>query len=71
MDRRTIGSSLLTSVGYDAEQQALELEFRNGRIYRYFGVPELVHRRLLHAPSLGEFFNAEIRDHYVCERVRG
>jgi YD repeat-containing protein len=70
MERRTLGSSVLVSVGYDADDQILEITFTNGRVYRYEKVPELVHRRLLHAPSPGEFFNAEIRDHYVSERVR-
>jgi hypothetical protein len=27
-------------------------------------VPELVYRRFLRAPSLGAFFNVEIRDRY-------
>jgi hypothetical protein len=70
MERRTIGSSVLVSIGYDADDQILEVAFVNGRVYRYEQVPELVHRRLLNAPSPGAFFNAEIRDHYASERVR-
>ncbi len=69
MLRRALESSSLASVGYDAERQILEVEFRNGRTYRYLEVPELVHRRLLKAPSMGKFFNEEIRDHYRSERV--
>ena len=69
MERRPLGSSVLVAAGYDAEQQILELAFANGRVYRYASVPELVHRRLIKAPSAGEFFNAEIRDHYPSERI--
>jgi hypothetical protein len=70
MERRSIGSSVLVSVGYDADDQILEVTFVNGRVYRYEQVPELVHRRLLNARSAGEFFNTEIRDQYRSERVR-
>jgi hypothetical protein len=59
----------MTSVGYDAEAQVLEVEMRGQRVYRYIGVPELVYHRFARARSLGEFFNAEIRDRYACERV--
>ena len=61
---------MLVAAGYDPDGQVLELVFANGRIYRYAPVPELVHRRLLRAPSAGSFFNAEIRDRYPSERVR-
>ena len=64
-----VDSSLLTSVGYDADAQVLEIEMRGRRVYRYTDVPELVFHRFLKAASLGEFFNAEIRDRYPCERV--
>ena len=61
---------MLVAAGYDPDDQVLELVFANGRIYRYAPVPELVHRRLLRAPSAGSFFNTEIRDRYPSERVR-
>jgi lysyl-tRNA synthetase class 2 len=69
MERRPLGSSVLLEAGYDPDDQVLELVFANGRIYRFEQVPELVHRRLLRAPSAGSFFNAEIRDRYPSERV--
>jgi hypothetical protein len=61
----------MTSVGYDADTQVLEIEMRGRgwRVYRYNNVPELVFHRFLKAASLGEFFNAEIRDRYPCERL--
>ena len=69
MERRPLGSSVLLEAGYDPEVQVLELVFANGRVYRFEQVPELVHRRLLNAPSAGSFFNAEIRDRYPSERL--
>ncbi len=69
MRRRPITSSVVGSVGYDRDSQTLEVEFTTGRVYRYLEVPELLYRRLLRAHSAGEFFNAEIRDHFPAERA--
>lgn len=64
VERRRLESSLIRSVGFDREQNILELELAGGRTYRYFGVPARIHRALLAAPSAGAFFNREIRERY-------
>ena len=69
MRRQPVESSSLQSVGYDAASQVLEVQFRTGRVYRYFGVPPDVYNSLLQASSRGAFFNANIRDQYPFERV--
>lgn len=66
MRRRPVESSTIDSVGY--EGNVLEVRFRSGRVYRYFGVPSRVHTELLDADSKGRFFNGEIRDAYRFER---
>jgi hypothetical protein len=71
MRRKPVDSSSLVSVGYDAERTLLEIELVNGRVYRYVDVPEILYRRLLAAPSLGAFFNHEIRDVYAYAEVTG
>ncbi|HKH64335.1 MAG TPA: KTSC domain-containing protein [Solirubrobacterales bacterium] len=60
-------SSSLASVGY--EDEALEVRFRNGGVYRYFGVPDWLHRMLLKTESKGRFFNLAIRDRYRAEKL--
>jgi hypothetical protein len=67
MRRAPVESSSLASVGYQGA--VLEVEFRNGGVYRYIDVPEEVHRRLMSAESKGRFFNFEIRDAYRCEQI--
>ena len=61
MKRTPVTSSLIASVGYDAAQETIEVEFQNGRIYQYFDVEESEMRELLEADSLGAYFNANIR----------
>jgi len=69
MDREAVLSSNLASVGYDPASETLEVEFNNGRVYEYYNVPQFMHERLMEAPSIGIFFNAEIKKAYSCNQV--
>lgn len=68
--RATIESSALTALGYSKNLRALEVEFRDGLIYRYLDVPPAVYRELLSADSRARFYNQQIRGRYRCLRVR-
>ena len=59
--RSPVSSSALRSVGYDEEQQILEIEFTNGAVYRYFDVPAEVYRGLMGAESHGRYFHQHVR----------
>jgi hypothetical protein len=50
MHRTTVASDNLASISYDASDAVLEIEFRNGRVYDYLGVPEDVFRGLMSLP---------------------
>jgi KTSC domain len=69
MERTPVSSSSLASVGYAEETQTLEVEFKRGTVYQYFGVPRALHRALLDAPSVGQFFNANIRDVFPFDEI--
>lgn len=69
MDRQPVDSSNLSSVGYDADAETLEVEFRNGSVYQYFGVPSATHQSLLQAPSVGSYFISHVRNSYNQRRV--
>jgi len=65
-----LDSTLLVSANYQVGESQLLLEFCNGAIYLYFGVPEAIHQSLLAADSKGAYFNRQIRNHfhYMCLR---
>jgi KTSC domain len=69
MDREAVSSSNIASVGYNPDSETLEVEFRNGLVYEYYNVPLFMHERLMAAPSIGTFFNAEIRNSFACSKV--
>ena len=62
-------STTLATVASDAEQELLQLEFRDRARYQYFRVPAEVHAALLHAPSKGAYFNRVIRERFAYARV--
>jgi len=69
MERVPLASSSLASAQYDAETETLEIEFRNGRMYSYSGVPLHIYEQLMEADSKGQFYNLHIRDAYPFVRV--
>jgi hypothetical protein len=62
MERDPVSSSLVESIGYDPDEQILEVGLENGRVYQYREVPESTYQSFLAADSLGRYFNRHIRD---------
>ena len=61
MERTPVQSSSVSSVGYDRDSSTLELEFLNGSVYQYFGVPESIFNGLINAPSKGTFLDQFVK----------
>jgi len=69
MDRVPVQSSNLASVGYDPQSLTLEIEFINGGIYQYFGVPQETYEGLMNAGSKGSYFHNQIKNVYSYSRI--
>lgn len=70
MERQYVSSSNIASIGYDAAEQILEVEFNNGSIYQYYDVPESIYDGLMSASSHGKFLNANVKNGgYRYERI--
>jgi len=69
MDRQTVTSGALKSVGYDADALVLEVEFRTGRVYQYEGVAPETHAWLLRVENKGGFLNRMIIDRFPTREV--
>jgi KTSC domain len=70
MERKSIVSSNLSSIGYDLPSSILEVEFKNGSIYQYLGVPENVYKKLMTAPSIGSYLNKHIKVTYRYNQLK-
>jgi KTSC domain len=66
--RIPVESSLLSSFEY-SDEETLNLHFRSGATYRYFGVPESVVEGLIAAQSKGSYFNRHLRNRFRYQRL--
>ncbi len=64
MNRTSVHSSSVVSVGYDPATMTLEVEFVGGGTYQYFDVPETEYQGLMAASSLGRHVNQQIKPKY-------
>lgn len=69
MERQSVESSSILSVGYDDGEQILELEFRGGAVYQYDGVGSDIMQLLHDGRSIGRFVNQVIKTTYPERRV--
>lgn len=64
MLRTALDSTSLLAAAYQEPLALLELQFRSGALYRYFGVPASIYDGLLSAESKGRYFNSFIRKRF-------
>lgn len=68
--REPVQSTAIASVGYSRRLHALEIEFKNGAIYRYLEVDRATYHGLMSAPSKTRFYHEKIRSKYRSLHVR-
>jgi len=61
---------MLRSIGFDAANNVLEVEFRDLSVYQYVDVPEREATGLLAAASKGKYFTSQIKGRYRTHKVR-
>ncbi len=69
MDRKSVDSSHIESIGYDAVNSILEIEFIKGGLYQYFDVPEHIYEELMSAGSHGEYLSHNIKGKYSYSKA--
>jgi hypothetical protein len=68
--REPVQSTALAFVGYSRRLHALEIEFKNGAIYRYLEVDRSTYHGLMSASSKTRFYHEKIRSKYRSLQVR-
>ncbi len=69
MDRKSIDSSMIRSIGYDVDNSTLEIEFNGGEVWQYFDFTESSWYEFDASDSKGKFFHREIKNQYSESRV--
>ena len=70
MERIEVDSSMIASVGYDAQKKTLEVEFNSGKVYQYEDVPEEEYAGLMESDSKGRYMLGCVIDFYSYHEVR-
>ncbi|MGA1264894.1 MAG: KTSC domain-containing protein [Prochlorothrix sp.] len=65
-----VESSMAQSIGYDADRQVLQIEFKAGATYRFEEVDGETWRQLQQSESIGKFFNQHIKGRHPSWRKR-
>lgn len=65
-----VESSNVNKVGYDETAQILQVEFKNGGVYRYKAVPKDMYDAMLTAPSIGSFIAKCIKGYFESEKAQ-
>lgn len=69
MERKPVESSHFVAVGYEPTSRKMHIEFKNGAVYEYAGVPEQFHKTLMEADSQGTFFHKNVKPHFNARKI--
>lgn len=69
MDRESVVSNNILSIGYDEESQVLEVEFKYCGIYQYIDVPKVIHNNLMAAGSIGKYLHLNVKQVFAHKKV--
>ena len=69
MERTPVSSSNISAIGYDTGNQVLEVEFTNGAVYAYSGVPSDEYEGFMNADSKGKYLHANIKNRYSVMKL--
>jgi len=47
----------------------MEIEFQNGLVYQYSGVPPKVYADLMHADEIGKYYSEKVRPKFQTKQV--
>jgi len=69
MERQFTDSSMISSIGYDASNSILEVEFSSGVIWQYYDFPESQWYEFESSGSKGKYSHTEIKDQFTGSQV--
>jgi len=64
-----VQSSNIDTVDYSESENVLTISFLNGSVYKFFEVPQSIFNELINAPSVGGFFNKNIKNIFNYKKI--
>jgi hypothetical protein len=69
VERLIVEGTQLGSVGYNARKNDLEIEFKDGSVTLYMGVPAPIYLALMNAEDKDAYYNKHVKDIFINWRV--
>ncbi len=64
-----VGSTMANAIGYDSDNEILQVEFNNGAVYQYSDIDEDTWEDLYTSKAVGRYFNQNIKGKYLSQRI--
>lgn len=69
IERMLICSGILSSIGYNAQRRALQVEFTNGHLYRIDDVSAHTYKALMQAENFDRYYREYIKYRYKITKI--
>lgn len=75
MTRVTVTHPVFRSVGYDSDDQTMEVSFRDGRVVLYRGVPMAIYNKFMRASlradvNMEDYYHTVINGQFPAREIR-
>jgi hypothetical protein len=64
-----VASPMANAIGYDSENEVLQIEFNSGAVYQFSDVDEDTWEDLYTSDAVGRYFNQNIKGQYHSQRI--
>ena len=64
-----VASPMANAIGYDSENEVLQIEFNSGAVYQFSDVDEDTFEDLYTSEAVGRYFNQNIKGRYQSQRI--
>lgn len=64
-----VASTMASAIGYDSENEVLQIEFNSGAVYQYSDIDEDTWEDLHSSDAVGKFYNQYIKGKYQSQRI--
>jgi hypothetical protein len=70
MEMKRVSAGKLRAIGYDPGSRTLQVEFDDGKVLQYGGVPNETFRRLSASGSMWSYFRDNIEENFSEKRIK-
>ena len=65
----SVASTMASAIGYDSDNEVLQIEFNSGEVYQYSDIDEDTWEDLYSSNAVGKYYNQYIKGRYQSQRI--